>query len=71
MRDVSAFGYQTVCGDYDCIADAAIGSSGQVPAAHGNLVAEAKDVGRMGTGREDVPTCLAVDEIVHRSVAGT
>lgn len=51
--------------------DAAAGPGGQVPASHGNLVAEAKYIGRVGTGGEYVAARLALDEILHGIVAGT
>ena len=50
--------------------DAAIGSGGEVPAAHGNLVAEPKDVCRVGPGWKHVTSGLALDKILHGVVAG-
>lgn len=52
-------------------ADAAAGAGSEAPASHGNLVAETKDVGGVGTGGEHVAARLALDEILHGIVAGT
>ena len=45
-------------------------AGGAVPAPHGHLVAESKDVGGVSTRGENVAAGLALDEVLNGIVAG-
>lgn len=53
------------------VVDSSVRAGGQVASSHGDLIAESKDVGGMGTGGKHITTGFAEDEILHGIVTRT